>query len=79
MGAGMMLLLLVLLFIVFPIILSGIKVIKEYERAVIFRLGRLKGARGPGIFYVIPLFQHPAELLRKHPVVGDYERPTLLQ
>src|SRR5262245_11180156 len=32
----------------------GIKVLKEYERAVIFRLGRLVGARGPGMTYVIP-------------------------
>ena len=34
--------------------LSGIKILKEYQRAVIFRLGRLVRARGPGITYVIP-------------------------
>jgi len=34
--------------------ISGIKILKEYERAVIFRLGRLVKARGPGIIYVIP-------------------------
>lgn len=34
--------------------ISGIKILKEYERAVIFRLGRLVHARGPGITYVIP-------------------------
>jgi len=34
--------------------ISGIKILKEYERAVIFRLGRLVRARGPGITYVIP-------------------------
>src|SRR5262245_27160677 len=34
--------------------LSGLKVLREYERAVVFRLGRLVGARGPGIIYVIP-------------------------
>ena len=33
---------------------TGIKILKEYERAVIFRLGRLVKARGPGIIYVIP-------------------------
>jgi regulator of protease activity HflC (stomatin/prohibitin superfamily) len=38
-------------------ILAGIKVIKEYERGVIFRLGRLIGTRGPGLIYVIPLFE----------------------
>jgi len=37
--------------------ISGIKIIKEYERAVIFRLGRLVKARGPGITYVIPFVE----------------------
>jgi regulator of protease activity HflC (stomatin/prohibitin superfamily) len=36
------------------LIISGIKILKEYERAVIFRLGRMVGARGPGLTYVIP-------------------------
>jgi len=35
-------------------ILSGLKVLREYQRAVVFRLGRVVGARGPGIIYVIP-------------------------
>ena len=38
-------------------VISGLKVLKEYERAVIFRLGRLVEARGPGIIYVIPLIE----------------------
>jgi regulator of protease activity HflC (stomatin/prohibitin superfamily) len=42
--------------IVFVVILaaSAIKVVREYERGVIFRLGRLIGAKGPGIFFIIP-------------------------
>src|SRR5438132_7680532 len=40
--------------IVLVLLLSGLKVLREYERAVVFRLGRLVGARGPGIVYVIP-------------------------
>jgi len=42
--------------IVFLVILaaSAIKVLREYERGVIFRLGRLIGAKGPGIFFIIP-------------------------
>jgi regulator of protease activity HflC (stomatin/prohibitin superfamily) len=36
------------------LVLSGLKVMREYERAVIFRLGRLKSFRGPGLIYVIP-------------------------
>jgi len=39
------------------LIISGIKILKEYERAVIFRLGRLVKARGPGITYVIPFVE----------------------
>ncbi|MFZ2070267.1 MAG: slipin family protein [Halobacteriota archaeon] len=39
------------------ILASSIKVVKEYERGVIFRLGRLVGARGPGLFLVIPIFE----------------------
>ena len=37
-------------------LLFVVKVVQEYERAVIFRLGRLLsgGARGPGVFFVIP-------------------------
>jgi len=36
-------------------ILSGIKVINEYERGVIFRLGRIIDPKGPGIRWIIPL------------------------
>ena len=36
------------------LLVSGIKVLREYERGVVMRLGRLVGARGPGIIYVIP-------------------------
>jgi regulator of protease activity HflC (stomatin/prohibitin superfamily) len=35
-------------------LISGVKILREYERGVIFRLGRLVTARGPGIIYVIP-------------------------
>jgi len=34
---------------------SAIRVVREYERGVIFRLGRLVGAKGPGIFLIIPI------------------------
>ncbi len=39
------------------LLVSGIKIMKEYERAVIFRLGRMVDPRGPGIIYVIPLIE----------------------
>src|SRR5919106_884885 len=40
--------------IVLVAIISGIKILKEYERGVVFRLGRMVGSRGPGMVYVIP-------------------------
>jgi regulator of protease activity HflC (stomatin/prohibitin superfamily) len=42
--------------IIFLLILaaSAIKILREYERGVIFRLGRLIGAKGPGLFFIIP-------------------------
>lgn len=38
-------------------LISGIKILKEYDRAVIFRLGRMVPTRGPGITYVIPIVE----------------------
>jgi len=47
----------ILVFLTLPISIWGcVKVVQEYERAVIFRLGRLKsgGAKGPGLFFILP-------------------------
>ena len=41
--------------IVIIILISGLRVAQEYERGVIFRLGRFKGLRGPGLYWIIPL------------------------
>ncbi len=37
------------------IIIASVKVVKEYERGVIFRLGRVQGAKGPGLFFILPI------------------------
>jgi regulator of protease activity HflC (stomatin/prohibitin superfamily) len=37
------------------ILISAIKIVKEYERGVIFRLGRVMDAKGPGLFFIIPI------------------------
>ena len=48
--------LVVFLVVVGIIILSNaVRIVAEYERGVIFRLGRLIGAKGPGLFFLIPL------------------------
>jgi regulator of protease activity HflC (stomatin/prohibitin superfamily) len=43
--------------VILMLIVSGVKIVREYERAVVFRLGRLTPSRGPGIIYVIPLVE----------------------
>lgn len=40
--------------LVFLFLSSAIRILREYDRGVIFRLGRLVGAKGPGIFLIIP-------------------------
>lgn len=45
----------VLIIILLVILSSAIKIVQEYERGVIFRLGRLVGAKGPGLFLIIPI------------------------
>jgi len=44
----------IIIFVVF-ILASAIKILREYERAVVFRLGRLIGAKGPGLILLIPI------------------------
>ncbi len=44
-----------LLIIIFLILASAVRILKEYERGVIFRLGRVIGYKGPGIILLIPL------------------------
>ena len=41
--------------IVIGLIAATIKIIREYERLVVFRLGRLIGARGPGVVFIFPI------------------------
>ncbi len=43
-------------FVVVIILVNAIKIVQEYERGVIFRLGRvISGAKGPGLFLIIPI------------------------
>lgn len=40
-----------------PLFPFAVKIVQEYERGVIFRLGRLVGARGPGLFFILPMVE----------------------
>jgi regulator of protease activity HflC (stomatin/prohibitin superfamily) len=46
----------VIVVVVIILLSMAIKVVKEWERGVILRLGRLVGAKGPGLFFIIPFF-----------------------
>lgn len=51
---------LVILAVVF--LANSVRVLKEYERAVIFRLGRFSGVRGPGLIILIPIIEKMAKV-----------------
>jgi regulator of protease activity HflC (stomatin/prohibitin superfamily) len=40
-----------------PLFPFAVRIVQEYERGVIFRLGRLVGARGPGLFFILPFVE----------------------
>jgi regulator of protease activity HflC (stomatin/prohibitin superfamily) len=46
---------LITILLAFVILSQAIKIVREYERVVIFRLGRYSGVKGPGIFFIIPI------------------------
>src|SRR5580692_6139196 len=45
----------ILIFAAVIVCLSGLRVAQEYERGVVFRLGRYRGLRGPGLYWIFPL------------------------
>jgi len=49
----------VIIIFVIIILSSSIKVVREYQRLVVFRLGRSVGARGPGLVFLIPMVDKP--------------------
>jgi regulator of protease activity HflC (stomatin/prohibitin superfamily) len=48
--------------IIVGLIGAAVKVVQEYERGVIFRLGRLVGAKGPGLFFIIPFIDRMVKI-----------------
>src|SRR5258708_29607632 len=52
----------IIVVIVLLLLLSAIRVVQQYERGIIFVLGRLIGAKGPGIFLVPPFITRMAKV-----------------
>lgn len=61
MQIGTILIAIVVIFLLL-VLISSIKVVQEYERGVVFRLGRLAGARGPGLILLIPFIERMAKI-----------------
>jgi regulator of protease activity HflC (stomatin/prohibitin superfamily) len=55
MSAGSIAIIVVVVLLILIFGPMAIKIVQEYERGVIFRLGRLTGAKGPGLFVIIPI------------------------
>jgi regulator of protease activity HflC (stomatin/prohibitin superfamily) len=55
--SGNLILVVVVAAIFFVVLSSAVKIVQEYERGVVFRLGRLVGARGPGLILLIPIIE----------------------
>jgi len=61
------------------ILASAIRVLREYERAVVFRLGRLIGAKGPGLILLIPLVDRMVRVSLRTVVMDIPEQDVITQ
>jgi regulator of protease activity HflC (stomatin/prohibitin superfamily) len=64
----------VLLFII--VLANAVRVVREYERLVLFRLGRLKGERGPGLVLLWPIIDRAIKGRAPHRDHGRSRRRT---
>ena len=55
------------------LLLAGLRIANEYQRAVVLRLGRIAGIRGPGLYYLIPLIERQT-LVDRRVITADVER-----
>jgi regulator of protease activity HflC (stomatin/prohibitin superfamily) len=58
-GVGTLLAGILILIVILVILRSSIRIVKEYERLVVFRLGRLIGFKGPGLTFIVPIIDSP--------------------
>jgi len=63
--------------IVSAVLLSGIRVAQEYQRAVVFRLGRYIGIKGPGLYYLIPILDRAQKVDIRTSTVNLEQQETI--
>jgi regulator of protease activity HflC (stomatin/prohibitin superfamily) len=62
-GGGLLLAVVVVAFVIFMVIApQAIRILREYERGVIFRFGKLLGAKGPGIVWLFPIMDRMVKM-----------------
>ena len=66
---GQAVVLVVVLLVVFGILRGAIRAVKEYERLVIFFVGRFKGVRGPGLSYVLPFLEQAVKIDMRETII----------
>src|ERR1700691_2215897 len=70
---AMMFIVPIVVIVAFSLITASIKILRQYERAVVFTLGRFQGVKGPGLVLLIPFFQ---EMVRVDLRIQVIEIPT---
>jgi regulator of protease activity HflC (stomatin/prohibitin superfamily) len=60
-GAGLILIVLGVFFLLI-VVPQAVRILREYERGVIFRLGKLQGAKGPGLIFLIPFIDRMVKM-----------------
>lgn len=63
--------------IILVVVASGIRIAQEYQRAVVFRLGRYIGIKGPGIYYLIPIIDRQQKVDVRTTTVNLEQQETI--
>ena len=65
MGFSMMFIIPLVVIVAFAVITATVKILRQYERAVVFTRGRFQGVKGPGLVLLIPFLQEMVRANRK--------------
>lgn len=63
--------------ILFVLLASGLKLDREYQRGVIYRLGRLQGVRGPGLYWILPVIEQKMQVDIRTKTVDIHPQETV--
>ncbi len=63
--------------VVIVFLLSGLRVAQEYERAIVFRLGRFIGIKGPGLYYLVPIIDSQQKVDNRTKTVDLEQQETI--